>query len=229
MQAEIASSGTADSFIKATHVTKTRHDHEVTAACLYALIRRAYSDYSTSVVSNQNEADEEVALCFQEWCSMQANKCVHFDYWMKTLSLELLLLVFIQSIREGNFDMYVKSLAEIVTWFFALDHRHYSRWLSVHIRDMMMLSEKQLGVLAEFKTGKFVICKTSNKFSAMEIDQCHEQNNALVKGSEGAIGQTENSGALRRWTVAEPEIVRITKEFEGDRGHSVTANQQHHD
>ena len=25
------------------------------------------------------------------------------------------------------------------------------------------------------------------------------------------------------------EIVRITKEFEGDRGHSVTANQQHHD
>ena len=149
---------------------KTRHAHEVTPACLYALIRRAYTDYSTSVGANQNEADEEVALFFQEWCSMQANKCVHFDYWMKTLSLELLLLVFIRSIREGNFDMYVESLAEIVIWFFALDHTHYSRWLSVHIRDMMMLSEKQPGVLAEFKAGKFVICKTSNKFSAMAID-----------------------------------------------------------
>ena len=160
---------------------------------------------------------------------MQANKCVHFDYWMKTLSLELLLLVFIRSIREGNFGMYVESLAEIVTWFFALDHTHYSRWLSVHIRDMMMLSEKQPGVLAEFKAGKFVICKTSIKFSAMAIDQCHEQNNALVKGSGGAIGLTGNPGALRRWTVAEPEIVPITKEFEGDRGHFVTANQQHHD
>ena len=75
MQAEIASSGTADLFIKATHGTKTRHAHEVTAACLYALIWRAYS---TSVGTNQNEADEEVALSFQEWCSMQANKCVHF-------------------------------------------------------------------------------------------------------------------------------------------------------
>ena len=65
-------------------MTKTRHAHEVTAACLYALIRHAYS---TSVGGpNQNEADEEVALSFQEWCSMQANKCVHFDYWMKTLS-----------------------------------------------------------------------------------------------------------------------------------------------
>ena len=29
--------------------------------------------------------------------------------------------------------------------------------------------------------------------------------------------------------MAEPKIVRITKEFEDDRGHSITANQQHHD
>ena len=68
MQAESASSGTVDLFIKVTYVTKTRHAHEVTAACLYALIWRAYSDYSTSVGPNQNEADEEVALSFQEWC-----------------------------------------------------------------------------------------------------------------------------------------------------------------
>ena len=63
----------------------------------------------------------------------------------------------------------------------------------------------------------------------MAIDQCHEQNNAFVKRSGGAIGLTGNPGALRRWTEAEPKIVRITKEFEGDRGHSVTSNQQHHD
>ena len=124
--------------------------------------------------------------------------------------------------------MYVESSAEIVTWFFALDHTLYSRWLSKHICDMMMLSEKQPGVLAAFKAGKFVIYKTSNKFSSMATDQCHEQNNALIKGCGGAIGLTGNPGALR-WTVAGPEIVRITKEFEDDRGHSVTANQQHHD
>ena len=164
MQAEIASSGTADPFIEATHVTKTRHTHEVTAACLYALIRRAYTDYSTSDGPNQNEADEEVALSFQDWCSMRANKCVHFNCWMKTLSLELVLLLYIRSICEDNFDMYVESLAEIVTWFFALDHAHYSRWLSVHIRDMMMLSEKQPDVLAEFKAGKLSSTKLATSF-----------------------------------------------------------------
>ena len=102
MQAEIASSRTADSFIKATHVTKTRHAHEVTAAYLYALIQRAYTDYSTSIGSNQNEADEEVALSFQVWCSMRANKCVQFDYWIKTLQLERLLrCIFDQSVRAN--------------------------------------------------------------------------------------------------------------------------------
>ena len=80
MQAEIGSYGTADSFIVATNVTKTPHAHEVIAACLYALIQSGYTDYSTSVDPNQNEADEEVALSFEEWCSMRANKCVHFDY-----------------------------------------------------------------------------------------------------------------------------------------------------
>ena len=95
---------------------------------------------------------------------MRANKCVHFDYWIKTLSLELLLLGYIQSIREGNSDMYVEFLAEIVIWFFALDHTLYSRWLSIHIRDMMMLSEKQPGVLTKFKAGKFVIYETTTSF-----------------------------------------------------------------
>ena len=107
VQVEIASCGTADSFIAATHVTKTRHAHEVTAACLYVLIQRAYTGYSTSIGPNQNEADEEVALSFQEWCLIRANKCAQFNYWMKTFSLELLLLVYIRSICEGNFDMYL--------------------------------------------------------------------------------------------------------------------------
>ena len=115
--------------------------------------------YSTSVGPNQNVADEEVALSLQEWCSMQANKCAYFDFWMKALSFKLLLLVYIRSIREGNFDMYVESLAEIVT-------------------------------------GPYTLLKVA------------------VRG--GAIGLSRNPGALRRWTVTGPEIVRITKEFEGD-------------
>ena len=59
-----------------------------------------------------------------------------------------------------------------------------------------------------------MVHKTSNKFSAMALDQSHEQNNAMVKGSGGAVGLTGNPGALRRWMVAGPEIARLTTEFE---------------
>ena len=139
------------------------------------------------------------------------------------------MLVFVRSIREGNFDMYVQSLTQTVScifFFFALDHTHYYRWLLVHIRDMMMLSEKHSSVFAEFKAGNFVINKTGHKFSAIAIDQCREQSNARVKGSGGAIGLMENPGGLRRWTVAGPEIVRITEKFES--GKDQGEEKRHH-
>ena len=50
----------------------------------------------------------------------------------------------------------------------------------------------------------------------MAIDQCHEQNNAIIKGSGGAVGLTDNPPALRRWMVAGPEVARMTAEFKDD-------------
>ncbi len=38
VQANIASPGKADAFLKASHVTWTRHAHQVTACCLYSLL-----------------------------------------------------------------------------------------------------------------------------------------------------------------------------------------------
>ena len=68
-QGDIAGSGTANTFIKAIHVTKTRHTHEITAASSYILLQRAPDVFSTSATPNQ----DEVALSFQEWCSKRAN------------------------------------------------------------------------------------------------------------------------------------------------------------
>ena len=38
VQADIASTGAADSLLKASHVTRTRNDHQVTACALYGLL-----------------------------------------------------------------------------------------------------------------------------------------------------------------------------------------------
>lgn len=41
-QADIATAGKADSFLKASHVSRTRHAHQVTACSLYILMHKAY-------------------------------------------------------------------------------------------------------------------------------------------------------------------------------------------
>lgn len=57
VQGDIASSGTVNSFIHASHVTKTRHAHQVTAASLYTLLRQAYSEACTSQVAKAIKPD----------------------------------------------------------------------------------------------------------------------------------------------------------------------------
>ena len=51
-------------------------------------------------------------------------------------------------------------------------------------------------------------------FSALPIDQAYEQNSARIKGDGGAVGITDNPGALRRWMIAGSEIAWVIDEFE---------------
>jgi len=163
LQADIASVSTADSFIKASHVTKTSHAHQVTAASIHALLSEAYAEYMS----------EGKHMDMERWCVLQAQPCLQFDYWLKTLSLEIILLLYITAICEGNFQLYIKSLTKIVSWMFSLDHIHYFKWLPVNIWNMLYLSDKHTEIFEKFHAGKFVVKKTSNKLAAMAIDQCH--------------------------------------------------------
>ena len=87
------------------------------------------------------------------------------------------------------------------TVFFALDHTHYSRWVPIHIRDMMTLQEQHPDTAIQFSQGGFVVQKTKPPFSSIAIDQAHEQNNKVVKGDGGAVGLLQNPKALLRWMV----------------------------
>ncbi len=47
--ANVASSGTTDSFLKLAHVSHTRHVHTVTASALYILLVKVYTEYMESL------------------------------------------------------------------------------------------------------------------------------------------------------------------------------------
>ena len=94
--------------------------------------------------------------------------------------------------------MYVAALTEMLPWFFAFDHQHYARWLSVLVHDMVLLPTTHPSILEEFLVGGFVINKTGSPFSSIAVDHAHEQNNAIVKGNGGAMGLTE---LKRGWSL----------------------------
>jgi len=223
-QAEIAAAGTADSFLRASHVTRTRRAHQLTAAALYILQRRAYDQHSASAEDDQPPED------FEDWCHEKENSSPQFLYWATVLDLELSILIYVRSLREGDFIMYLDALTEIVPWFFALDHINYARWIPVHLRDMAELPQQHPEIYNEFKAGHFTVQKTKRAFSAIPLDQAHEQNNARVKGDGGAVGLTDNPSALRRWMVAGPEVARVIMEFEEANMHP-NANEEtrHHE
>ena len=197
----MASPGVAESFLKVAHVKRTGHAHQVTTCSLHILQQVAFSEY-------------EGELSFNEWCEEQIKSIPQFHYWHIVLQLELLALVYVSSLRVGNFPLYISSLEKIAQWCFALDHTNYARWLPIHINDMLTLESRHPSVYQEFNKGNFVVFKSKKKFSAMAIDQAHEQNNALVKGNGGAVGLTESPNALLRWMVAGPDTARVIQEFQ---------------
>ena len=221
--AGVATQGIADSFLTASHVTRTRRAHQVTAASLHILMNTAYEAYKV----NQQGEEQGSLLSLEHWKEAMKKKSPNFLYWDFVLKLELICLRLVRSFREANFPLYINALQELIPWMFAMDHPNYARWLSVHYRDMRVLSQTQPDVFKHFNDGSFVVHKTIRAFFSIALDHAHEQINVIIKGEGGAVGLTENPAALRRWMVAGPELARMVQEFEETS--SQTEEHSHHE
>ena len=108
-------------------------------------MQKTYTSYATSYPIIGPPVD------FKTSCKGQAETHPQFKYWSIVFNLELQVLVFVRSLQEGNFDMYLQTLGQLAPRMFALDHNHYARWLLVHIGDINVLKEQastnQQGVL----------------------------------------------------------------------------------
>ena len=132
-------------------------------------------------------------------------------YWKTIFDFQILVLVYIRSIREGDFQVYIKSFISIAKWYFALDRYNYARWGTVHCFDLMLLQQNCPDIYEQFRLGNFLFLKTCSEFSGIALDQVHEQNNKVIKGSGGSthlLNRTDESGLIR-WETAGSDIARI--------------------
>ena len=161
----------------------------MTASALYKLQHQAYLERQKS----------EARMTFNEWCCQMEEKSPIFQFWSIVLEMELVLFTFLRSVCTGNFQLYLHPLEKMISWFFALDHFHYARWLSVHISNMKMLQITSPDVYQAFNEfGCFIVSRTKKPFSSMGLDQRHKHHNKDMKGDGGVLGLTEGEEKLER-------------------------------
>ena len=140
----------------------------------------------------------DAILSFDAWCQKRLGESPLFHFWHLVLSMELTILSLVRAFREANFTLYCQALCALIPFFFANNNVNYARCLPVHLKYIY----QHPYIYQEFQSGKFIVFKSSRPFSAMAIDQLHEQANAVIKGECGATGVNEAPAAFRRWMIA---------------------------
>ena len=84
------------------------------------------------------------------------------------------------------------------------------------IHDLKMLKVKDNELYRHFEAGFFTVMKSKTAFSKMAYDQCHEQNNKVMKSKSGIVDllNKEDTAFLRRLELASPEIQEYLHEIE---------------
>ena len=71
-------------------------------------------------------------------------------------------------------------------------------------------------IYQNFKDGYFSFEKSNRKFSSIDLDQVHEQNNAVLKSVAGVthILNRQDESALLRWELCSHDLAKYLKDFE---------------
>ena len=204
--ANISTAGTS-AIVDVNDIKRSRYCLQVALCSIYKLLK----------VAHENSRED---LSLLKWLDKRCEKSQMAFYWRQILQFEIQVLVFLRSIREGNFPLYVETLFFFLKWYFALDKYNYSRWATLFWFQLASLSKTCPGVFVEFMKGNFSFPKTNAAFSRMALDQLHEQNNKVIKGVSGAVSviNRKDESALIRWALCAPELTRMNQEFEQQYG-----------
>ena len=134
--AEVFTAGRVASPLDEHHIKRTCYAHQISLVALSLLKQEAYSTYREEVQGSPE--------LFELWSMKCSEHTDMFKYWSQIIKLELIMCQFVRSLRDGDFELNVKFLDELCTWFFAFDHiyTNYARWVPVHVKDLVKLPVK---------------------------------------------------------------------------------------
>ena len=134
-----------------------------------------------------------------------------FYYWRKYMNLVSIFLRFTRALREGDWELYLSSFAEMLPWFAAYDHVNYTRWGVVYLAEMRLLPQTASEVYQGFLRGDFATKETHHTFNQISDDQALEHVNKSGKTAGGLAGITRTDSARDRWCLTYNERAQFRK------------------
>ena len=90
------------------NIKRSRYCLQVSLCAIYNLLKQAH------LASNSH-------LSPIQWLDHMSTTSEMCFYWRIILNFQIHVLLFVRSIREGNFELYLETLYQSLKWFFALD------------------------------------------------------------------------------------------------------------
>ena len=125
------------------------------------------------------------------------------EFWISYTTMVSILLDIIRASREGNFDLHLQSIEEIIPWCFAYDRTNYARYLPWYIQSMLELKESNPSAWEYLQNGGFSTqMSDNNTFGRVPIDQVIEETaNKDTQTPGGTKGFSLRKNAVSRYHV----------------------------
>ena len=163
-------------------------------------------------------ADNQSTLSLFDWLEERSKISQMVYYWRLTLNFQIQVLIFVRSVRTGNFLLYRETFFYFLKCFFALDKYNNSRWATVFWFELATLDQSCPDVVCNFMNGDFSFPKTNTLFSRIALDQLHKQNNKFIKGISGttSVINKKDESVLNCWALGGPKLAEIIFQFENE-------------
>ena len=149
------------------------------------------------------------------------------QFWNSYIRMVSLLLLFIETSREGNWQAHLPCIRSMFPFMFAYDRVPYSRFLSFYWLSMTHLPVSHPAAHADLQNGDFCVQRSQSK-RQVPFDLTVEQTiNRYTKTAGGIIGISRKPGAVHRLMVTAHKKAYMTRSCRAMAGAATKSRTTH--
>ena len=124
----------------------------------------------------KNSFDEVAKLSERYMSFLRCENGKLSEFWVSYLDLVDTLLAIKRASREGDWDLHLSSIRNLIPWCFAYDNINYAKYLSSYRSEMSHLGDEHPDVFTYMRSGGFAVqLGEDNPFGKIPVDQACEE------------------------------------------------------